>query len=156
MSASKRARRAKRQAALETYQPPAPQQGRLVSRSVQQVSTAFSGPIPPPEYLEGYEKISPGAAKQILDMAETQTNHRIELEKKVIESDIRNSSLGMFLGFALALFCIVWGCYLIMLGHDTAGAAVATTTVVALVSVFVYGSETRRERRKGSGQTWAR
>ena len=39
-------------------------------QSTKIVSQKFSGPLPPPELLEGYERILTGAADRILRMAE--------------------------------------------------------------------------------------
>lgn len=36
----------------------------------------YQGPIPPPEVLEKYEKISPGFADRIVKMAEIEQEHR--------------------------------------------------------------------------------
>lgn len=46
------------------------------------VSEHFSGPIPHPKHVEGYEKIEPGAANRIISMAEKQQDHHIEMEKR--------------------------------------------------------------------------
>lgn len=59
----------------------------------------FSGPLPHPEILKKYDEIVTGAAERIIKQAEVQTNHRIQLETKVIDSDIRNSRLGLIFGF---------------------------------------------------------
>ena len=59
----------------------------------------FGGPIPPPDILAGYDQVVPGAADRIITMAETQSRHRQEIEKSIINSDIRNSKLGLWLGF---------------------------------------------------------
>lgn len=59
----------------------------------------FSGPMPPPNILNGYEKILPGAADRILSMAETQSKHRQLMEKKMIEAEARDG----LLGYCLAL-----------------------------------------------------
>lgn len=37
---------------------------------VEAIRSEFSGPMPPPSILSGYEKILPGAADRILSMAE--------------------------------------------------------------------------------------
>lgn len=52
---------------------------------------AFRGPIPPPNILSGYEKLLPGAADRILSMAENQTRHRHSIEKKIVETEARDS-----------------------------------------------------------------
>jgi uncharacterized membrane protein len=52
------------------------------------VLTAFrKGPLPPPAELEKYESLYPGATKLLFDNFVNQTNHRMELEKLVIQED---------------------------------------------------------------------
>ncbi len=48
----------------------------------------FSGPLPPPEILKRFDKVVPCTAERIIKMAEEQSAHRRELEKRVIDSDI--------------------------------------------------------------------
>ena len=45
-------------------------------------AATFSGPLPPPALLQGYENIKPGFAERIVQMAEGEANHRREQEKK--------------------------------------------------------------------------
>ena len=40
----------------------------------------FSGPVPHPEILRGYDQILPGAAERILRMAELDQKHQIKIE----------------------------------------------------------------------------
>lgn len=61
------------------------------NRVVVHQSTSFSGPLPPPEILRRFDEVVPGAAERIIKMAEEQSGHRRELEKKVIESDVSRS-----------------------------------------------------------------
>ncbi len=53
----------------------------------------FSGPIPSPAMLKRYNDILPNAADRILAMAEQQQNHRIHIEKTVIESDAKRADI---------------------------------------------------------------
>lgn len=61
---------------------------------VQSMMRAFAGPLPPPEALERYNQILPGAAERIIVMAESQHAHRLELEKHVITSNVGAQKLG--------------------------------------------------------------
>jgi uncharacterized membrane protein len=117
-----------------------------------EASTRYSGPLPPPEVLENYDRIVPGAAKKIIAMALRQSRHRQELERKVIESDIRRSRDGLWVGGALSLTSILLGAVAVFTGHDTAGATIATATVVSLAGVFVYGTTSRRKEREQQGK----
>jgi len=73
--------------------------------TVQTRAESFSGPLPPPVVLKQYDEIVPGAAERILSMAESQSQHRQQLERSVIESDIKNSRLGLHYGLSGG-FCL--------------------------------------------------
>ena len=108
----------------------------------------FSGPLPPPAVLQGYEDIVPGAANRILEMAERQSEHRQQLEKTVVNGESRMSILGLVAGFVLSTMVIGGGIYLIASGHDFAGAALIGINLVGLATVFVYGSSKRRHEQQ--------
>jgi uncharacterized membrane protein len=112
------------------------------------VSTTYSGPIPPPEFLKQYNEIEPGSAARILAMAEQQTKHRISLEKMVVSAEIKRSWWGLVAGFVISMSFLIGGCIVIALGHDAAGGTIATTAVVSLTTVFVYGTKQRRAERE--------
>ncbi len=42
----------------------------------------FSGPLPPPALLQGYENVLPGLGKTIVEMAQKAQDHAIECEKE--------------------------------------------------------------------------
>src|ERR1700733_12152413 len=99
---SKREGRARQ---LATQNQTAPITGPFASGMPPQLLAAFaeqrsySGPIPPPEMLKEYDAIVPGSAGRILDTFHNQSHHRIELENKVINSDISRSNWGLATGF---------------------------------------------------------
>jgi uncharacterized membrane protein len=108
----------------------------------------FSGPLPPPEVFEEFDRVVPGSARRIFDLVEKQTNHRIELESKVIASDITRSRAGLWMGLVVSLAAIVGGVYVAVTVSPTAGATIATASVVGLAGVFVYGTYSRRQERQ--------
>lgn len=77
---------------------------------------AFEGPLPHPEVLKKFEEVVPGSAAQIIEQANKQTDHRIDMEKQVIKSDIIKSYLGIVFGFILGLVGIGGGVYAMTLG----------------------------------------
>lgn len=107
----------------------------------------FSGPLPPPATLKAYELIESGLASRIVDQAERQAQHRMELEKIVIEGDSKRANWGLGLGACVAVIWIGCSTFLIMNGHDVAGAVGITTNAVSLVGVFIYGSNSRKNER---------
>lgn len=48
----------------------------------------YKGPIPPPAMLKQFDQVVQGAAKQILDDAHAQSQHRREMEKIQVEAAI--------------------------------------------------------------------
>jgi uncharacterized membrane protein len=116
-------------------------------------SRSSSGPIPSPQILKAYDLIEPGLAKDIVEMAKAQSEHRMKLESKVINGDGRRAWGGLIFGFVISCVALGGGIYLIDRGHDTSGAIIATGSLASLVSVFVYGSNNRRAERKEKIET---
>ncbi len=108
---------------------------------------AFVGPLPPPAVLEAYDRLSPGEAKKMFDNARAQSKHRRELEERIIRGDDRRADRGLQYGAGLSALTMTYGFIAILMGHQAAGATLATGSVVALAAVFVYGSIARRQER---------
>lgn len=111
-----------------------------------QITQSWRGPIPAPDDLARYKEVDPALPDRILAMAEKtlaitekQTDHRIEIERKLLLGMNFRAHAGLWLGFVLAVLIFV-GCFvLIMNDHDEAGAVIAGLDLVGLVGVFVYG-----------------
>ena len=108
---------------------------------------SYSGPIPPPDLLKQYDEIAPGTASRIIAMSERQSEHRMSLEKKVVESGISRSTAGLICGFLIACVFAGSGVWVASMGHPAAGATIATASVVGLVGVFVTGTLSQRSER---------
>lgn len=78
-----------------------------IEHKLLRLTETFSGPLPPPQILAGYESVIPGAADRILSMAEEQGRHRRKLEEKLQDAEIklesRNSLVGLILASLLVL-----------------------------------------------------
>ena|SRR5882672_5337928 len=105
---------------------------------IQAMMRSFSGPLPPPEALDRYNQILPGAAERIIVMAESQHAHRLGLEKHVIHSNVSAQRLGTILGFAVTMTVVIGGIWLIHDGKSGEGLAAVLTALAVLVGVFVY------------------
>ncbi len=115
---------------------------------------SYQGPLPHPSDFEGYEKVLSGAAERILALAEKQAAHRQEMEKGTLSIESRNSKWGLFFGYSIAIIGLVIGGYLVLPGHDAAGAAIAGIPLTYLVAVFVTGYRERAKMREvEAGQT---
>lgn len=65
------------------------------SQKIEQVIRTLSisrqlikSPIPPPDWLAGYKQIEPTAPERILRLAENEQQHRHEMERMIVESQI--------------------------------------------------------------------
>ncbi|MDR0873347.1 MAG: DUF2335 domain-containing protein [Prevotellaceae bacterium] len=115
--------------------------------SIQQASM-FSGPVPPPEILKGYNEIIPNSAERMLVMAEKQLGHLIEIENHAIKEELKQSRLGQLFGFILGLVGFGLATFLAFFGHETIAGIFGTTTIVGLVTVFVLGRKVQKEKTK--------
>ena len=79
-------------------------------------------------------------------MAESQHEHRQNLEKTVVESNAFSQKVGLILGFVVAMTAIAGGIWLALEGKSVSGVTAIIAALAALVGVFVYGKiEQRRE-----------
>lgn len=100
-------------------------------------SSSFRGPLPPPEILKGYEEILPGASERILKMAEKQQDHRIDIERTIVDRQTRQSGNGQIWGGILAALFGLIALVLGYTGHDILAGGIATTTIICLAIIFV-------------------
>ena len=66
----------------------------------------YSGPLPPPQALEQYNRAVPNGAERIMAMAEKELDHRHTLETKVINGRIRAELLGTISALVLAVLVL--------------------------------------------------
>ncbi len=110
--------------------------------------TSFSGPLPPPEILQGYENVIPGSAERILKMAESQSTHRQQIEKTVVASQMKQSERGQHYGLGIGIFGLILGAILTFCGYATVASVLFATTIIGLVSVFVIGKVFKSKTEK--------
>jgi uncharacterized membrane protein len=113
-----------------------------------QSRTIFSGPLPHPDILAKYDQVVPGTAARLIETAQKQGEHRMDLEKTVIKGDNFRANRGMVFAFTLALVLIGSGTSCVLLGHDLAGASIIGTSLVSLIAAFLSGSSGRRRERE--------
>jgi uncharacterized membrane protein len=97
--------------------------------------------------LAKFEEVLPGLADRIFSEVERQTAHRIKIEEKVIDGDIRRADRGLIAGFILCLSLIGCGTCCILEGHDWSGATIITGAIGTLAGIFIYGTISRKRER---------
>lgn len=103
------------------------------------------GPLPDPETYEEYARIIPNGADRIMKMAESQSGHRMAMEKKVISGQLIQSNIGQFLAFTICIAAILCGTYCIILGHDTSGSFLSLAGLTGIVTAFIQGKKRQSE-----------
>lgn len=124
---------------------------------------AHSGPLPSPDVLAGYDRLLPGAAERILQMAEREQNARITLDQTQLEADIEHRAqmtamqkrvhtgsfisdyLGQFFGFVIALCCLAGAGYSgIIQGNWIVAAVFLSLPAVGMIQA-IRGMKSRQK-----------
>ena len=92
----------------------------------QLIANQFSGPIPPPDIMAGYDQVLPGSAERILAMAERQPLHRQQGEMLLVKAQVRDSLIGEIFAFVLGITALAAAVGIAMLIPATAGAVGAS------------------------------
>ncbi|MCQ2167650.1 MAG: DUF2335 domain-containing protein [Bacteroidales bacterium] len=112
----------------------------IIKAMVVMQEESFSGPIPPPAILRQYEDLQSGAADRILRMAEKQSEHRMELEKKAIGGQVEQSRRGQTFGLIIVvLFMLVAFAFAYFFNMTSFAATFLSVTMVIIVVLFVSG-----------------
>jgi uncharacterized membrane protein len=109
-------------------------------------SELFSGPLPSPKILEEYKKIAPELLDTIIKEYKQEGPQRRNNEEKLINHGILMARLGLVSAFLITLFFLSAGFYLILKGHDIAGASICGAGLVSVVVAFLRhtSSSTRK------------
>jgi uncharacterized membrane protein len=97
----------------------------------------IAGELPSAETIEAYEHVLPGSADRILAMLEHQAEHRMTMERTVVQAAARSERLGQLLGLALVLVVFLVATRLITGGHEIPGTLLAVADLGLLVAVFL-------------------
>ena len=111
-------------------------------------STSFEGPIPPPQVLQQYNTIVPNAAERIIRMAEKQSDHRMDLEKRVVYSNVKKSYAGMGLATVIALYGLYIAKEIAINGNPATAGIIAALDIGGLISVAIYNVRTQKKERE--------
>ena len=116
----------------------------LPSNKSRILHASYSGPLPPPTILDGYETLMPGAAGLIFKTYESEVAHRQATEKEMlrIEAVASKSSssimiMGQVFGFTICMAFLASGTYLIANGHEISGALFGGSSMAAIVTAFL-------------------
>lgn len=105
----------------------------------QVASSIFEG-LPAPEELAKYEKIVPGGAERLIELAEQRAAHRQATERRALEAEVKSGQVRTIIGFILAFSVGVLGGMLLLQGSELAGLILILIDAAALAGVTIYGN----------------
>lgn len=106
----------------------------------------YHGPIPLPNVLQGYEKVCPGSAQQIIDWTDREQLNRHKVQNKMIDTEARDSLLGIIGAIIVSTLLIVGGIVVILslrtVDGTIVGGLIDAGGVAMVVGTFLRGTGT--------------
>lgn len=113
-----------------------------------QVTHTRSGPLPDADELAKYERVSPGFAKEILEMAKSEQGHRHDHVANAQSGAIWRDRLGQIFGL-ICVFVFAYIAYeMIQKGAYGWATTLLGVELVALTGVFVFGKFEKNSNSK--------
>ena len=112
-----------------------------------EVSTSYSGPIPLPKVLKGYEDLVPGSAARIMGWAENQTKHRHKLEADRARAEIEQIARGQHYALTIGISVILGAVACAWLGHPWVSGILSISgfgAIGASAAIYLFRSSLRR------------
>jgi len=120
----------------------------LLQKQIQVTQMSYSGPVPHPSLLQGYENVIEGGAERLLKMAEKQSDHRMSIEKTVVTSQMKQSERGQHYGLGISVTCLILATVMAFFGLTAVAIALLTSTIIGLTAVFVIGRKRQNPNKK--------
>ena len=96
------------------------------------------GKLPTPELLAQYEKIIPGTAARLFELAENHAIQKRELERKTCETQLFLAKCKQLAYFALALITGIFGGIVLLSGSELAGLMILLIDAAAIAGSIIY------------------
>ena len=103
------------------------------------ITRIHSGPLPNPETLIKYDKVYPDLAKEIVEMAKKQSEHRQYLEREQVISETKLRLRWQLIGGCAIVILIILGFVLILNDKNIAGASAVIIALIGIIYSISYG-----------------
>ena len=135
-----------------------PKEMKISKQEIQQIQH-YSGIIPHPSIVEGYEKVCAGAADRILVMTENELKNKQELERmeqeninqcrlRILEIEAKNSRYGQVLGFIILFTMIAGGFFLVYIGRSIGGYATIVSSIMLGLAAVLYNKKIEKDKQE--------
>lgn len=119
----------------------APKATKELAESIQGLEAELIEGLPTPEVLAKYEKIVPGGAARLLDLAEQRERQEREMEQKAFQAEVYLEKFKQAAHFVLALVAGVFGGMLLLQGNELVGLIIILADVAVMVGAAKLGVE---------------
>lgn len=119
----------------------APRATKELAESIQGLEAELIEGLPTPEVLAKYEKIVPGGAARLLDLAEQRERQEREMEQKAFQAEVYLEKFKQAVHFILALVAGVFGGMLLLQGNELVGLIIILADVAVMVGAAKLGVE---------------
>lgn len=107
----------------------------------------FSGPLPPPSVLQGYEDVLPGAAERIVHMAEKEQSQRHTLDDSLAASVTRQQERGQWFAFMLGGGALALAAFMVHAGHPIYAIVTTVSSIATLAGALIYRRRSKPEEQ---------
>jgi uncharacterized membrane protein len=114
-------------------------QGGDEGQSLVTVQSAWSGPLPPPEALDRFNRVVPGSAERIIVEWEEEARHRRLYERRALMLRMVERIGGRLLAFIFAMLALGVAAYSISMGQPWPAAVIGGGTIASVVAALIYG-----------------
>jgi len=104
----------------------------------------FMGPLPHPDILKQFDEAHHGTARIIVDKFDKQSDHRRDIEARVVRAQIRQADVGQWMAFTLFGAIITGGLFLSYSGRDLAGFGAIVVAVAGGVTALRAAARAKR------------
>ena len=114
--------------------------------SIKKSSIEYAGPLPPPKMLKQYDDVIPGSAGRIIEWVEKEQAHRHKLENKIVNTESRDSLLGIINAGVISLVLLIGGFVVILSLRTTSGTIIGglidISGIATIIGTYLKGTRT--------------
>jgi uncharacterized membrane protein len=116
----------------------------LVHKS--EIFSSWQGPMPSPDVLKAYNDIVPGSASLLFEQFVKQSDHRIQIEKTVINSNTKLDARGQMFGFIVIMLFSIAGFYLVIFKNQKIEGFISLMVPLSTIVIQFINRKTQSQK----------
>jgi uncharacterized membrane protein len=107
-------------------------------RQIEIRTAQWSGPLPPPAIIAGYDRLVESGAERVFRQFELEAGHRRSQEEQSLRASVAESRMGQVVAALFAFSALGVTAYAIGHGANTVAGIIGGTTLVGVVGAFLF------------------